>query len=115
MSTVDISEKIPLQSDVRLAQKCAGAMLWLSKRSRPDLSQCVSRMASLSSKDPSLPLTVGKRQCRFLSGTSDHGLTLNPKSSFDGSLTVTMSGDASLDTGVGDTGLVGKVNGVPVV
>ena len=58
---------------------------------------------------------MGKRLCRFLSGTSDHGLTLEPRSSFDGSLTVTMYGDASLDTSVGYTGLVGQINGVTVV
>ena len=103
-----------MQSDVRLAQKCAGAMLWLSTRSRPDLSYCVSRMASLCSKNPSSSLIMGKRLCRFLSGTSDHGLTLKPRSSFDDSLTVTMYGDASLDIGVGYTGLVGQFNGVTV-
>ena len=86
VSTVEVPEKIPLQSDVRLAQKCA-AMLWLSTRSRPDLSYCVSRMASLCSKDPSSSLMMGKRLCRFLSGTSDHGLALKPKFSFNGSLT----------------------------
>ena len=44
MSTVDVPEQIPLQSDVRLAQKCAGAMLWMSTRSRPDLIYCVSKI-----------------------------------------------------------------------
>ena len=44
---VEVLEQIPLHSDVRLAQKCAGAMLWLFTRSRPDLSCRVSRMASL--------------------------------------------------------------------
>ena len=78
VSTVEVPEQIPLQSDVRLAQKCAGAMLWLSTRSRPDLSYCVSRMASLCSKDPSSSLMMRKRLCRFLSGTSDHGLALKP-------------------------------------
>ena len=100
-----------MQSDVRLALKCAGAMLWLSTRSRPDLSYCVSRMASLCSKNPSSSLIMGKRLCRFLSGTSDRGLTLKPRSRFDGSLTLTMYGD----TGVGYTGLVGQINGVTVV
>ena len=115
MSTVDVVEQIRLQSDARLAQKCAGAMFWLSTRSRPDLSHCVSRMTSLCSKDPSSSLLMGKRLCRFLSGTCDHGLALKPTSAFDGSLTVTMCGDASPDTGVGYTGLVGQNNGATVV
>ena len=115
VSTGDVPGKIPLQSDVRLAQKCAAAMLWLSTRSSSDLSYGVSRMASLCSKNPSFSLIMGKRLCRFLSGTSEHGLTLKPKSSSDGSLTVTMYGDASLDTCVGHTGLVGQINGVTVV
>ena len=72
-------------------------------------------MASLCGKNPSSSLIMGKRLCRFLSGTSDHGLTLKRRSSFDGSLTGTMYGDASLDTGVGYTGLVGQINGVTVV
>ena len=61
MSTVDVPEQIPLQSDVRLAQKCAGAMLWMSTRSRPDLIYCVSRLASLCSKNPSSSPFVGKK------------------------------------------------------
>ena len=66
-------------------------------------------------KDPSSSLMMGNRLCRFLSGTADHGLALKPTSAFDGSLTVTMFGDASLDTGVGYTGLVGQINGATVV
>ena len=36
-------------------------------------------------------------------------------SAFDGSLSVAMRGDASLDTGVGFTGLVGQMNAATVV
>ena len=53
-------------------------------------------MVGLCSKDPSSSLIRGKRLGRFLSGTSDHGLAHKPTSSFDGSLTVMMYGDASL-------------------
>ena len=58
---------------------------------------------------------MGRRLCRFLSGTSGHGLALKPTSAIDGSLTVTMYGDASLDTGAGYTGFVGQINGATVV
>ena len=51
------------------------------------------------------------RLCRFLSGTSDHGLALNPTSAFNRSLSETTYGDASLDTAVVITGLVGQING----
>ena len=114
VSTFEVPDQTPLQSDVRLAQKCAGAMLWLSTRSRLDLSDCVSRMASLCSKDPLLSL-MGKTLSLFLSGTCDHGLCLKSTSAFVGSSTVTMYGDASLETGVGYNGLVGQINGATVV
>ena len=51
MSRVEVLEHIPLQSDVRLAHICADAVLWLATRSKLDLSYCVSRLASLCSKD----------------------------------------------------------------
>ena len=71
-------------------------------------------MVSLCGKDPSSSM-MGKRLRRFLFGTSDRGLAPKPTSAFDGSLTVTMCGDASLDTGVGYTGLVGQIKGTTVV
>ena len=46
---------------------------------------------------------------------SDHGLALKPSSAFNGSSAVTMCGDASLDTGVEYTGLVGQIHGTTVV
>ena len=60
VSTGDVPEKIQLQFDVRLAQKCADAMLWLSTRSRPDLSYCGSRLKCffLSSSDKHVPVAL---------------------------------------------------------
>ena len=46
---------------------------------------------------------------------SDHGLALKPTSAFNGSSAVTMYGDASLDTGVEYTGLVGQIHGTTIV
>ena len=46
---------------------------------------------------------------------SDHGLALKPTSAFNRSSAVTMYGDASLDTGLEYTGLVGQIHGTTVV
>ena len=52
---------------------------------------------------------MGKRLCRFSSGTYVHGLALTPTSA------LIVYGDASVNTGVRYTGLVGQTNGTPVV
>ena len=97
--------QILLQNDVRLAQTRAGAMLWLSTGSRPDPLLC------FKIDWPACAVRTHPRHCsweRDFVGSCQNGLALKHASAFDGSLSVAMRGDASLDTGVGFTGLLGK-------
>ena len=74
-------------SDVRLAQKMAGGLLWLASRARPDIAYAVSRVVSIATSRPltsiatSRPLTslcFGKKVLRYLSSTRRMGFLLPP-------------------------------------
>ena len=52
--------------EIRLAQAAVGELLWLSTRTRPDLSYSVQRMASYATSDPQRTLRMHKRVLRFL-------------------------------------------------
>ena len=98
------SAQIPLQNDVRF-----GAMLWLSTGSRPDPLLCF-KIGCAARTHPG--------HCsweRDFVGSCQNGLAIKHASAIDGSLSVAMHGDASLDTGVGFTGLVGQINAATVV
>ena len=62
-------EEPPL-ADVRLAQKMSGGLIWLSGRSRPDISYSVSRISSQCTIRPLWSLRLGKRVLRYLIGTT---------------------------------------------
>jgi len=59
---------------VREAQRIAGEVLWLSTRTRPDLSYPIQRMTSEATKHPDKALKYGTRMLRYLKGTKDYGL-----------------------------------------
>ena len=61
-------------ANVRRAQKAVGELVWLSTRTRPDTMYCVSKMASLISKDPLLVVELANHLWHFLAGTIHHGL-----------------------------------------
>ncbi|CAK0858473.1 unnamed protein product [Prorocentrum cordatum] len=48
-------------SDVRLAQKMAGGLLWLASRTRPDIAHAASRVASIATTRPPTSLCFGKK------------------------------------------------------
>ncbi|CAK0796462.1 unnamed protein product, partial [Prorocentrum cordatum] len=62
-------EEKPDPDDVRGAQRMAGGLLWLSSRTRPDLSYSVSRISSHATRRPRAPLVLGKRVLRYLAAT----------------------------------------------
>ena len=64
----------PELKDVRMAQRMAGGLLWLSSRTRPDISFGVSRVAALATKNPTLSLIIGKKILRYLAFSSRYGL-----------------------------------------
>ena len=61
-------------ADVRAAQALTGALLWMSTRSRPDLSYTIARMAQYSTKSPKFVVAMGHQVLRYLKGTASMGL-----------------------------------------
>ena len=61
---------------VRAAQRIAGECLWLSQRSRPDISFTTAILCSKVSKDPHGAMAVGQRLLAYLHQTKDYKLHL---------------------------------------
>ena len=59
---------------VRISQKHVGELLWLSTRTRPDISYAVQRAASYCQRDPERSILICRRIMRFLKGTIDYVL-----------------------------------------
>ena len=59
---------------IRLAQKATGEILWLSTKSRPELSHPVACMASRATRNPAKVLEIAKRVMNYLSKTVEYGL-----------------------------------------
>ncbi|CAE7327876.1 RE1 [Symbiodinium sp. CCMP2592] len=64
----------PEEYMIKTAQKLTGEALWLSTRSRPELSHSVACMASRASRNPQKAIQIGKKILQFLARTADHGL-----------------------------------------
>ena len=94
---------------VRLAQKMVGSLIWLSTRTRPDLSFAVSRMSSWSTRDPEVALRIGKRILRYLAGTVDIGLCVRTSLEH-----LVMFGDASFEAAGSQTGVLAMFGGALV-
>ncbi|CAE7330290.1 GIP [Symbiodinium natans] len=69
-------EENPNQQDIRDAQKATGEALWVSQRSRPDISFVVNYMSSMSTRAPKQVLLVAERLFRYLHQTRNHRLEL---------------------------------------
>ena len=70
-------EGTPEQLDpegVLRAQKMAGSLIWLSTRTRPDISYAQSRISSMATKAPQRAVIEGLRVLRYLQGTKPVGL-----------------------------------------
>ena len=98
----------PLLSDVRTAQKMSGGLIWLSGRSRPDISYSVSRISSQATKRPIWALRLGKRVIRYLLGTKKHVLLFvaNIKEQQAGFGLLKVYGDASFEPTMAQSGIV---------
>ena len=69
--------KDPVEVDiaqVRKAQKLTGELLWLSGRTRPDISAGVLKMSQKAVKDPTWTLELGMNILKYVNGTRDYGL-----------------------------------------
>ncbi|CAE7450198.1 RE1 [Symbiodinium sp. CCMP2592] len=67
-------ETVPEESVVKLAQKATGEALWLSTRSRPELTHAVACMASYALRKPFKTLEISKRILKYLSRTVEYGI-----------------------------------------
>ena len=68
--------------DVHRAQKIAGSLIWLSTRTRPDITYAQSRISSMMTKAPKAAVLEAMRVLRYLKGTKDTGLEFKPCSNF---------------------------------
>ncbi|CAE7790169.1 TY2B-GR1, partial [Symbiodinium necroappetens] len=66
------------EATLKQAQRVVGEMLWLSTRTRPDLSFVVGHAASLVAKRPSYVTRLGQRLMSYLAGTKDLRMTMGP-------------------------------------
>ncbi|CAE7203000.1 true, partial [Symbiodinium sp. CCMP2456] len=64
----------PSVDDIRAAQGVTGALLWLSTRTRPDLSYVVSRCGQQATKAPQVSIALGRQALSYLRGTLDVGI-----------------------------------------
>ena len=55
--------------DVHRAQKLAGSLIWLSTRTRPDITYAQSRISSMATKAPKRAFLEGIRVLRYLNGS----------------------------------------------
>ena len=67
-------EEAPSLPMVREAQKVTGELLWLSGKTRPDLSWAVMKMAQNAVKKPRWTLTMGEAVLAYLRSSMNYGL-----------------------------------------
>merc|ERR1712112_409305 len=68
--------------DIHRAQKIAGSLIWLSTRTRPDITYAQSRISSMMTKAPKAAVLEAMRVLRYLKGTKHFGLCFKPCSNF---------------------------------
>jgi hypothetical protein len=61
-------------ANVREAQRIIGELVWVSTRTRPDLSFAINKLASMITKDPQQVIDLAKNIWFYLAGTIDQGL-----------------------------------------
>ena len=76
--TIEEDEE-PDEAEVRTAQRLAGGLNWLATRTRPDIAFIVSQLSSAATKAPRGAIALGKRTLRYLAGTREHGILLEPR------------------------------------
>ena len=70
----DQDEEDPSKEQIRLAQKAAGELQWLSTKTRPDVTYSVQLVSSSMLKQPTVSVKRAKRIMRYLAGTEEIGL-----------------------------------------
>ena len=70
----DEDEKKPTKETIRLAQKAAGELQWLSTETRPGVTYSVQLVSVSMQKQPMIAVKRAKRIMRYLAGTEEVGL-----------------------------------------
>ena len=93
------------------AQKIAGSLIWLSTRTRPDISYAQSRISSMATKPPRRAMIEGLRVLRYLQSTKSLGLRFRACADHENVIAYT---DANFSIGRSQSGSVIQL-GVNVV
>ena len=99
-------EEEPDPEDIFRAQRLAGSLIWLSTRTRPDITYAQSRISSMATKAPKRAFLEGMRALRYLNGTKDLGLQFRPCKNHQDVIAFT---DANFSAKRSQTGAVVKV------
>ena len=75
---VETVEETPTQSEIKRAQAVTGELLWLSVRSRPDISYAISIMSRHVLKKPKWVQDLGRHVLGFLKNTPETCLVYSP-------------------------------------
>ena len=81
------NEECPRMEDVRAAQAVTGELQWLANKTRPDIAVYVSKMSSLTAKNPKWVVEAGRGALAYLAGTKDQGLVYGTLEKEDESVT----------------------------
>ena len=74
-SFIALEEEVPQgEAEIRSAQQVAGELLWISQRSRPDISFVCSLIGSLSTRAPRRAVEIGEKTLAFLQRTAGRRL-----------------------------------------
>ena len=92
--------------DILRAQKMAGALIWLSTRTRPDIAYAQSRISSMATKAPQRAVIEGLRLLRYLQGTKSLTLRFKPCENHEDMIAFT---DANFSVGRSQSGTVIKL------
>ena len=77
-TSLEIPEETIDPQEVLKVQKISGSLIWLSTRTRPDITFAQSRISSMATRAPKRALAESKRLMRYLAGTVDLGLKFSP-------------------------------------
>ena len=78
-TTVELPEEEEQDpEDVHRAQKIAGSLIWLSTRTRPDITYAQSRISSMMTKAPKTAVLEAIRVLGYLQGIKHYALCFKP-------------------------------------
>ena len=72
--TVEEQELVYDEAELKSAQSCAGELLWISQRTRPDISYVASLVGSLSTRAPRRAVQIAEKTIAYLQRTAGYAL-----------------------------------------